>query len=216
MKTIYCISGLGADERAFSRLQITGYNLHVIAWLRPMPKESITQYATRMSESIVINEPVILMGLSFGGIICTEIAKQLNVKKIIIISSVKQKIELPKWMKLAGFLRINKIVPVRQSFKITEPIQNKILGVNTKEEKMMINELRRNADKIYTKWAVNQVINWKNNWLHPAIFHIHGDKDYMFPIKTIKANYIVKNGGHFMIMNRAEEVSQHINHALKQ
>jgi pimeloyl-ACP methyl ester carboxylesterase len=214
MKTIYCISGLGADERAFSRLQVTGYNLQVIAWLRPLPNETITQYATRMSEGIAVNEPIILMGLSFGGFICTEIAKQLDVKKIIIISSIKQKIELPSWMRLAGYLKINKIVPVRQSFKITEPIQNKILGVNTAEEKMMINELRRNADKIYTKWAVNQVINWKNNWLHPAIFHIHGDKDYMFPIKTIKANYIVKNGGHFMIMNRAEEVSQHINHAL--
>jgi hypothetical protein len=36
----------------------------------------------------------------------------------------------------------------------------------------------------------------------------------MFPIKNIKADYTIKNAGHFMIMNRAAEVSDCINTAL--
>lgn len=88
MKTIYCISGLGADEKAFSRLSIEGYQLQIINWLKPLHNETLQEYATRMRETIKEEEPI-LIGLSFGGIMCTEIAKQIPVQKIIIISSIK-------------------------------------------------------------------------------------------------------------------------------
>ena len=87
MKTIYCISGLGADERAFSKLKVDGYALKVINWLIPEPNETIEHYASRMRAGITEENPV-LMGLSFGGMMCTEIAKQIPVSKIIIISNI--------------------------------------------------------------------------------------------------------------------------------
>ena len=49
MKTIYCISGLGADERAFSKLRVKGYELKVIPWLIPGQNETIQEYAARMA-----------------------------------------------------------------------------------------------------------------------------------------------------------------------
>ena len=52
MKKIYCISGLGADERAFSNLKIDGYELVYMPWLQPLEKETIEQYAKRMSTGI--------------------------------------------------------------------------------------------------------------------------------------------------------------------
>lgn len=209
MKTIYCISGLGADERAFSKLKIKGFDIKVIRWLVPFKRESLSAYAARMRQGINDENPI-LMGLSFGGMLCTEIAKQVPVQKIILISSIKTSKELPLWMKAIAMIRLNKIVPM-QSTKITQPIQNKMLGVTTDEEKKLVASLRKAADVKYTNWAVNQAINWKNNWQHPAIYHIHGDKDRMFPIKYIKADYTIKNGGHFMIMNKADEVSNCIN-----
>lgn len=213
MKTIYCISGLGADERAFSKLAITGYQLKVIRWLMPLPDESLFKYAERMRVGIDDENPI-LMGLSFGGMLCTEIAKQIPVQKIIIISSIKSSKELPWWMRSVARLGINKIVPMRSS-KITQPIQNRMLGVKSEEEKTLVASLRREADLPYTNWAVNQAINWKNDWQHPNIFQIHGDADNMFPIKYIKPDYTIKKGGHFMIMNRAAEVSACINNILK-
>lgn len=214
MKKIYCISGLGADERAFSKLKIPGYELRVIRWLIPETDESLQQYAKRMRAEIREENPV-LMGLSFGGMICIEIAKQIRVGKIIIISSVKSSKELPLWMKTIAKLRINKIVPMRSS-RLTQPFQNRMLGVTSAEEKALAATLRKEAVLAYTNWAVHQAINWKNDWQHPNIYHIHGDKDNMFPIKNIKATYTIKNAGHFMIMNRAEEVSACIISILKE
>ncbi len=213
MKTIYCISGLGADERAFAKLTIEGYNLVVIQWLMPLADETITHYAERMRQEIKDENPI-LMGLSFGGMICIEISKQIPVKTIILISSIKSAKELPFWMRTVATLKLNKIVPLK-STRLTQPIQNKMLGIESDEEKVLVQSLRTAVDLPYTNWAVNQAINWKNNWLHPNIFHIHGDNDNMFPIKNIKADFTVKNGGHFMIMNRAAEVSAFINNVLK-
>ena len=212
MKTIYCISGLGADERAFSKLRINGFELQVIPWLMPEADETIQHYAERMRVDIIEEDPI-LMGLSFGAMICTEIAKQISISKIIIISSIKSSKELPWWMKTVATLKLNKVVPLK-STRLTQPIQNKMLGIQSEEEKALVASLRRAVDLPYTNWAVNQAINWKNDWQHPNIYHIHGDNDNMFPIKNIKADYTIKNGGHFMIMNRANEVSACINAAL--
>jgi pimeloyl-ACP methyl ester carboxylesterase len=212
MKTIYCISGLGADERAFSKLKIKGYSLHVIPWLMPNINETIQQYAARMRANITEANPI-MMGLSFGGMICTEIAKQIPVSKIIIISSIKSFKEIPWWMKAVAALKLHKIVPLK-STKFSEPIQNTMLGIQSAEEKALVASLRQAVDLPYTNWAVNQAINWKNDWQHHNIYHIHGDNDHMFPIKNIKADYTIKNGGHFMIMNRAAEVSDCINSIL--
>ncbi len=213
MKTIYCISGLGADERAFSKLNIEGYQLKVIHWLQPRPRETLYHYARRMRAEITEKDPI-MMGLSFGGMICIEIAKQINVEKIIIISSIKTSMELPSWMKTIAKLKLNKILPVGSS-KLTEPLQNHILGISTEEEKHMVAVSRKKVSKQYTEWAVNQAINWKNDWHHPEIYHIHGDNDKMFPIKKVNPTFTLKDAGHFMIINRAEEVSSFINSILQ-
>lgn len=212
MKTIYCISGLGADERAFSRLRIEGYRLEYIPWLKPMPKESLVDYATRM-RAYIKEDNAILMGLSFGGIMCTEIAKQVPVAKVIIVSSIKSSAELPFWMRLVAKLALHKVVPLR-STKLSEPLQDHFLGVTDNEDRKIARDYRRNADMQYVKWAVDQVLNWKNHWQHPHTIHIHGNKDKMFPIKKITADHVVPRGGHFMIMNKAGEVSRYINMAL--
>lgn len=214
MKTIYCISGLGADERAFSKLNIRGFELKVIRWLMPLADETIQDYAGRMRTGINEENPI-LMGLSFGGMICTEIAKQVPVQKIILISSIKSSNELPFWMKTVAKFKLNKMVPLR-STRLTQPFQNMMLGLQSEEEKVLVSSLRRAVDLPYTNWAVNQAINWKNDWQHPDICHIHGDNDHMFPIKNIKPSFTIKKGGHFMIMNRAAEVSSYINSALQQ
>ena len=209
MKKIYCISGLGADERAFSKLKLQGYQLVHLPWLLPVRDETIGQYAKRMSENIPDENPV-LMGLSFGGIMSIEIAKHVPTEKVILISSVKSSNEIPTWMKLAGKLKLNRVMPMRP-YKIFEPLQNYNLGAKSPEEKEMANAFRKNVSQQYLDWAINQVLNWKNNWTPASLYHIHGNADKLFPIKRINTNFIVNNAGHLMVMNKAKEVSQFLN-----
>src|SRR5436190_20439215 len=116
-KVIYCISGLGADEKIFNNLELNGHDLRHISWLKPNRKETIVEYAYRMREKIH-DSPTILLGVSFGGMIGIEIAKQIQIEKLIIVSSIKNGKELPAWMRLAGQLRLNKFLPTR-SYEFT-------------------------------------------------------------------------------------------------
>ncbi len=212
-KPIYCISGLGADEKIFAHLHVKGYELKYIPWIRPHKKEGIGGYAKRMSEYIKEKQAV-LLGVSFGGMMGIEIAKQMPLHKLIIVSSIKSSVEMPRWMKAAGTLKLNKILPTRLH-KYTEKIDNARLGVSTKEEKEMVRNYRKNADLVFVDWAISQILNWKNNWHPEHIVHIHGDKDRIFPMKRIHPTHIIKEGSHMMIFNRAGEISEFIEKTLK-
>jgi len=204
-KIIYCISGLGADEKVFDRLELNGHELRHIPWLSPTKKETIVEYASRMREAINSPDPV-LLGVSFGGMVGIEIAKQIQLEKLILVSSIKNLRELPSWMRLAGQMQLNRLLPIR-SYKITRKIDNHRLGVSNKEEEMMVQAYRNAADPVYLTWAVNEVLNWKNDWQPQNIIHIHGDKDKIFPIKKVFADHVIKDGTHLMIYNRAIEIS---------
>jgi pimeloyl-ACP methyl ester carboxylesterase len=206
MKHIYCISGFGADERVFTELNFGNNKVHFIPWLIPEKKEIIASYAKRMSENIHHDNPV-LVGLSFGGMMCIEIAKIIETQNVIIISSIKSFQEVPGWMRLSGKTQLNKIFPLR-SFRLFEPIQNYNLGIENKTELQLVREYRKNIGQPYTNWAINQILNWKNDWQPVNLIHIHGNNDHIFPIKNIKVDYVVPGGGHFMIMNKAKEVNE--------
>ena len=212
-KTVYCISGLGADEKVFCNLHLKGHKLKYIPWLVPHKRETIKQYARRMAEHIEQESPV-LLGVSFGGMIGIEIAKQMKLKQLIIVSSIKSTAELPGWMKLAGKIKLNKLIPAK-SYRLTEKIDNNRLGATTKEEKDMVRTYRKKADPVFLDWAIQEILNWKNDWQPDNIIHINGDKDKIFPIKKIKPTHIIKEGTHMIIYNRAKEVSEFILNELK-
>jgi esterase/lipase len=83
MKTpIYILSGLGADERVFKKLDFTNYQVTFIQWEQTIGL-SLKEYATLQLKQIKEPNPI-LIGLSFGGIIAIEIAQQISVKKLYL------------------------------------------------------------------------------------------------------------------------------------
>jgi pimeloyl-ACP methyl ester carboxylesterase len=206
LENIYCLSGLGADERIFSKLDFKNNHVTYLKWLKPEKSESISDYAQRFVDKITLPQPI-LIGISFGGMMCIEIAKLITVKKIIIISSIKTTHELPLWMKVAGRLKLNRLFPMR-SFKLIEPLEDYNLGVETAEEKTMVHNYRRSIDRTYAEWSINCILNWKNKEVPINVIHIHGSKDRIFKIRNVKPDHIIKTGGHFMVMNRADEVNK--------
>lgn len=85
---VYCISGVGADHRAFQRLNIPDHELIAVPWIEPLSNESLSSYANRLGASIDTKEPFALLGLSFGGMLAAEMAALLKPRKLILISSI--------------------------------------------------------------------------------------------------------------------------------
>jgi len=207
MKHIYCISGFGADERVFGKVDFGENDVHFIQWKIPDKHETIESYASRMRKEISHSDPV-LIGLSFGGMMAIEIAKLVTVEKIILVSSVCCRKELPFYMKITSALNLNRLIPMKP-YPILEPIENYNLGVEDREQKQLLREYRQNLNLQYSNWAIDRVVNWQNKWIPPNFIHIHGTKDRIFPIANIiNPDYIIKNAGHLLLMNNAEEVNE--------
>lgn len=197
---------MGADEKAFDHIHVEGYELVYLPWLTPQPGETIQAYAARMCLPIKEEKPV-LIGLSFGGMISIEIAKLIPVHKIILISSIQSKWQMPRWMRVAGKLKIDRLIPLRP-YKLLESIQNRRMGVTTLAEKEMVNNYRKNTSQVYIDWAINEILNWNNEWQPARLYHIHGDEDKIFPIQKLSPTHIVKGAGHMMVFNRAAAVNE--------
>jgi hypothetical protein len=101
-----------------------------------------------------------------------------------------------------------------RSFKLIEPLEDYNLGITTKEEKDLVHAYRKNISTVYSNWAINAILNWKNKIAPKNLYHIHGDRDRIFSIKKIKPDYKIHNGGHLMILNKSDEVNECINSIL--
>jgi esterase/lipase len=112
---IYFMPGLAAGPEIFKKLALDKekYTFHYLKWIKPLDvEERIDNYAFRLSAKIKEENPV-LVGVSFGGIMVQELAKFLNPRKVIIISSVKSPDELPGRFKFAKFTKIYKLFPIK-------------------------------------------------------------------------------------------------------
>ena len=174
-----------------------------MAWSIPLPGESIGDYALRMKRDIPEEDPI-LMGVSFGGMMAVEIAKHFPAATVILISSVGTRRQLPWWMKVVGWLGLNRLLPKRPG-KGLRWLENYYLGVESEDDARLVDAFRGRVDPRYLRWAVKEIVNWQNEWLPDRFFHLHGDRDRIFP--SPGAAYIVRGAGHFMVYNRAEEVS---------
>lgn len=205
-RQIYILSGLGADERAFQKLDFSGYEPHFIKWLTPEKNESIESYALRLVNQIRCSNPV-LIGLSFGGLIAIEIAKKIPTEKVILIASAKTRNEVPFYFRLAGKLRLLRILPVCHMMR-SNFITNWMFGTQNDYEKLFLKQILNDTDPGFFKWAIEQVARWPNRTLLNNIYHIHGTHDRILPHTFVNGDLVISKAGHLMVYNRADEVSR--------
>ena len=92
---IYFMPGMAANPKIFEFIKLpSNFKVHYLEWQMPYKNELMSEYALRISRLIKGNN-IVLIGVSFGGIIVQEISKIIKSKKVIIISSVKSNKELP-------------------------------------------------------------------------------------------------------------------------
>ncbi len=201
---IYILSGLGVDRRVFNKINFKGLNVTYLEWTAPIPNESISCYALRLSTKITTERPI-LIGLSFGGMVAIEIAKIIDVQQVILLASAKGENELPKLYKLISMLKLHRIIPgsMLKSYHI---LADYFFCVSLKEDKLLLKQILRDTDAKFLPWAINQIVNWKNNTIPSNLIHIHGNKDRIIPIRNISPTFIIQGAGHFMIITHAKEI----------
>lgn len=208
---IYLLAGLGFDKRIFYNLALEHVTINYLNWLEPEYFESLDHYILRISNQIrTTDSPIILVGHSFGGIVVQKLSKIINCSKVIIISSIKSKNEIPISLKFLKRFPIYKYLN-RKIILRSFPLWARIFGYNSEKGKMLINQMISNSTDNYFRWSLDKIVNIEFDFTISNLVHIHGTRDKTFPIKKIKNPIVVEDGSHFMIFSKAEEVSAILN-----
>lgn len=199
---VYFMPGMAASPKIFEHIKLpeTQFKMHFLEWLIPYNNESLSDYALRLSKNIK-HENIVLLGVSFGGVLVQEMSKYLNVRKLIIVSSVKTKNELPKRMLLAKATKAYLLAPTSLASKI-DVFEKYAFGKNIVKRLELYKKYLSVNDSKYLSWAIKEMVCWNQENCHEEIIHIHGDKDPVFPIKYITRCIVIKNGTHIVIINK--------------
>ena len=200
---IYFLPGLAANPSIFKNIHLDPdrFEMYFLEWMIPFEEESISEYALRFCTKVK-HENAVLVGVSFGGIIAQEMNLVHNFRKIVIISSVKTRQELPLHLQLAGKTRAYKLIPTSFFAQNIDLLSKYAFGKPIVNRLDLYKQYLSITDKRYLDWAIKQVVSWNKDKSDPNLVHIHGDRDIIFPIENIKTCVMVEGGTHIMILNK--------------
>ncbi len=199
---IYLMPGMAAKPTIFERIRLPEdqFKIYWLEWMIPETNESFEHYAKRMIEKISHENPV-LLGVSFGGVLVQEMSKHMKVRKLIVVSSIKSRHELPKRMKVAKFMKAYKFAPtqllsnldVLKKYAFNDTIAKRIDLYKTY---LAVN------DKRYLDWALKEMLLWDQEKPIADTIYIHGDNDAIFTNSCQGNCVVVKGGTHIMIVTK--------------
>jgi len=202
--------GMAANASIFENIRLpeSQFATHTLEWFVPERGMTLKHYAEKMCEKVQELNPV-LLGVSFGGMLVQEMAKIIPVRKVIVVSSVKSKHELPKKMIFAKYTKVHKLLPTGLVNNV-ELLAKYAFGETVTKRLHLYEKYLSIRDKYYIDWSIDQIVNWAQDNPADNVVHIQGERDAVFPISNIADCIPVKNGTHTMIIHRARWFNEHL------
>jgi len=221
------VPGLGADRRMFAHQAAAFEQLVVPRWIEPRSGETLPEYAARFARSLTARSgatgvpavrpdvPLVLGGVSLGGMIAYEMAAHLDPAALVLIATCRTRWALARWRPLAPLARrlpraafhlAQWLSPVAARWFSRCPVEIGRLGV----------EMFRDADPRFMNWALGAIFDWRPSPLPKVpILQIHGWHDRVIPVGSVQADVVLRDGGHLINMTHPAEVNAVIDCALK-
>jgi pimeloyl-ACP methyl ester carboxylesterase len=199
---VYFIPGFAASPSIFEYINLPEdqFICYRLSWILPTNAESLSDYAKRYAVKIE-HQNAILIGCSFGGILAQELKTYVKPLKIIIISSVKCRGELPPYFRLAGRVRFFKLLPVYLLVHI-DKLHRYRINRYINERLRLYKKYMAIKDRVYWNWAIRELLSWSRETPDQDVIHIHGDRDEVFPVKYLTGYIPVSGGTHVMVIKR--------------
>lgn len=213
---IYCFPGQGSDKRIFDSLKLApSFSIKIIEYGTPEKDMSLKTFAKFLSAQIDTSQKFILLGVSLGGMICVELSEILHPEKTIIISSAKNRNDLPFRYKFQKAIPFYKLFPgslLLAGAKILQPI----VEPDRNKCKNVFKQMLACKSGIYMKRTIGLIINWDRKKNSYKIYQIHGANDHTLPMQGIKeVDYVITKGSHMMTLTRSASVNEILKLILK-
>ncbi len=205
------IPGLGTDHRYFDNIVDLLPDHQIIRFEVPQPSESIEAYADRLRGQIKTTGPIVLGGVSFGGMLASIMCRHVQPVALVLMSSsttpdfVHSSVRVFEWMSrvwpdtFTQWVRQLGSRPLRW----LEPMPP--------EQVEYFKELVRDGDLRLIRGGGRMIMQWRETpEINCPLYHIHGSRDLLIPTATLQPTHIVQGAGHLMNLTHPEPVRDFI------
>lgn len=208
-------SGLAADAAVFTAQKAAFPNLLVPHWPIPSASDTLDSYSQRLAGDLRKLGRVVIGGASFGGIIALHVARYLDPLAVLLIGSIESPMQLPRHVRWARPLRsLLRFVPLRLLQLCCAPLTSRCGCRWFPYLSSLAGQFRR-SDPVVFKWSLSRLLDWTTApKVTCPVFHIHGDRDRILPLRYTTSNTIVKGGGHVISLSHPAEVNDFIRSSL--
>lgn len=210
---IYAIPGFGTTADLFSNISVEGAELVVLQWPAASHDDTMESYARKFLPQIDTTKPFCLLGVSFGGMLCTELCGILKPQHTFLVSSARARHELP-W-----FLRILKYIPLHRC--ISENAHRRLARYGRPMigfDKAYLPQFIKMASSMgpqYFRNCSRIIVNWRRESPPENLTSLHGSADRLILYSGVKADHTIRGGTHAMVVMQAAEISSILSQQLQ-
>ena len=157
---LYLFPGQGSDERIFSNIKFDStYKVVSISYPVPEKGANMKDYALTLKKQIDTTGDYSFIGVSLGGMLCSELTDILHPKKVIIISSAKCRDELPFRYRFQKNIPIYKLFP-KGMIKLGARMLQPIVEPDRKKNKATFKSMLKSKNATFLKRSINMIMRW--------------------------------------------------------
>jgi pimeloyl-ACP methyl ester carboxylesterase len=206
---LFLLPALGADERIFSFLGKLPIELVLPRLLSPHSEDTMETFAYRMAEVLELDEKDMIGGVSFGGMVAAEIARQRPLKSLILISSGLSSRSVDPLAQRLGRLACNLPIRMMRSILGSYKTFKKVFGNEHPQLYQLVRQMLADSPDALLLHGGRLSLNYHSELpLRCPVFAIHGEKDtMMFPVE-VENCHMVSGAGQGMVVTHPEEVTR--------
>jgi pimeloyl-ACP methyl ester carboxylesterase len=210
------LPGVGADQRLLEPQRAAFPDLVVPPWILPKRHELLADYAARMAATIPPVRPMVLGGVSFGGMVAYEMARHLKPDAVVLVSTCRTRDGVRSTWRALAFLGQWAPAGLVTLAKPISPLAVARFPLLTPAQRQLCVAMFKDTDPGFLKWAITAILHWEPQPPQGIpVFQVHGLRDIVIPAGSVNAHEIIPDGGHLINLTHAEQVNAFIRRAME-
>ena len=223
--TLVFLPGIGANHRLFKNQTAVFPNSYAADWIDPLPAETLEDYSIRLAEAIRTelatrpSAPVVVCGVSLGGMVAPYVARHLDAVGCVLLGSIRGPKEFPKWCYLDWWF-IRHCFPIRvvrmfllqlgaKLLLLVPGLKRRFVEFEVGQQMTEMPTLRfAGLSRMMFDWAYRRREEPEETIFSGPTLQVHGTRDPLLPIRWTNPDIRITGGAHTLTLTHPKEINE--------
>lgn len=203
--------GMGCDERLFGPQRAGGLSVETPPLPYAEAGEDLPAYAARVARSLAIDASCVVGGVSFGGMVACQIGALVGLRCVLLIASCRTNASIPgRFWPLNWVSRLLPDWFIRRRGEASCRLLARIESLN-EEQYRLVRDMSLAVPVPHLRRVGRMILHWQGKPPPTCpVHHIHGRRDHIIPLRGVKPDVVIPDGGHMINLTHSAQVNAFI------